>query len=116
MIREIKHLLKAFVFSAQGFVAAFRSEIAFRWEIAILVIGAIAACLLRVGATARAMMISSLVLILFAEAVNTAIEAIIDRIGPEIHPLSKKAKDLGSLLTLLALINAAAIWIIILCR
>jgi diacylglycerol kinase (ATP) len=56
----------------------------------------------------------SLVLILIMELVNTAIETVINRISSERHPLSKKAKDIGSLLVLISFVWAAAAWIIIL--
>lgn len=59
----------------------------------------------------RALMIASLILVLIAELINSAIEAAIDRIGEEIHPLSKKAKDCGSAAVLFSAIFAGIIWI-----
>ena len=61
-----------------------------------------------------AFLIFSLVFILFAELVNTAIEVVIDRIGTEYNSLSKKAKDIGSLLVLIAFIHWALAWGVIL--
>jgi diacylglycerol kinase (ATP) len=52
--------------------------------------------------------------VLIVEIINSAIEAAIDRIGPELHPLSKQAKDLGSAAVLLSLVTAAGLWLIIL--
>ena len=52
----------------------------------------------------------SLLLILLMELINSAIEAVIDRISDEYHELSKKAKDIGSLIVLLAFMNAIFIW------
>ncbi len=56
-------------------------------------------------------MLASLVLLLIVELINTAIETIIERISPEIHPLSKKAKDVGSAAVLLAFLLAIGVWI-----
>lgn len=112
-MNEIKRILKAFKYSKDGFVAAFRSEAAFRWEVVIFIIGTIVALVLPIGFLSRILMISVLVLVLLMELVNTAIEAVIDRIGPETHPLSKTAKDIGSLLVLIAFINAIITWAVI---
>ena len=61
--------------------------------------------MLHVNALSKALMISSILLVLIAELGNTAIEAVVDRISTEQHPLSKKAKDVGSAMVLVALIN-----------
>ena len=57
---------------------------------------------------------SSLFLIILMELINTTIEAIIDRISDDYHILSKKAKDIGSLLVLISFIYTAFVWILIL--
>jgi diacylglycerol kinase (ATP) len=58
----------------------------------------------------RALLVLSSMMILGAELVNTAIESTINRIGPDIHPLSKKAKDVGSAVVLIALFQAPVVW------
>lgn len=110
----LPRLIKAFGYSYDGLKAAYASEAAFRQELVLLAVGIPAACLLDVSAIARAVMIGSLLLILLVEIINTAIEATIERISADQHPLSKKAKDLGSAAVLISLVHAAAIWIIIL--
>ena len=55
-------------------------------------------------------MVFSLFLILLMEAVNTAIETLVDRISEKYHPLSGQAKDIGSFLVLLSFINAIIVW------
>jgi len=114
IVSELKRIIKAFGYSFDGFVAAFKSEAAFRWEILIFIIGTIIAIILPVSLLAKAILISSLIMILLAELVNTAIETIVNRISKDIHPMSKKAKDIGSLLVLLSFINAAVVWCAIL--
>jgi diacylglycerol kinase (ATP) len=71
---------------------------------------------LPVGALEKGLLISSLVLILLMELTNTAVEAVVDRISSDYHELSKKAKDIGSLLVLLSFVNAGLVWIAVLVR
>lgn len=106
----IKRILKAFSYSYQGFVASFKSEAAFRQDLFFCLFGAIAAGLMPVDGMAKALMFFSLFLILLMELVNTAIEVVIDRISESYHDLSKKAKDIGSLLVLLSFVNMAVVW------
>ena len=106
----LKRILKAFVYSYQGFIAAFKSEAAFRQDILfVLVFCAIAICL-NIPMFQKFCLFFGLLLILLMELVNTAIETIIDRISQDYHPLSGKAKDIGSLLVLLAFVNAILLW------
>ena len=62
----------------------------------------------------RALLIAVWLLVLMFELVNSAIEAVVDRIGPEQHTLSGRAKDIGSAVVLVALINAALVWSLVL--
>ena len=95
-------------------MAAWRDEWAFRVEVVTFVLLAPLAVWAGRTGVERALLIGSLFLVLMAELVNSGIEATIDRIGPDHHPLSKKAKDVGSAAVLVALANAAAIWVLIL--
>ena len=112
----IRRILAAFIHSCHGFAATFKSEEAFRQDLAVLVAGTIIALLLPVGALERGLLISSLVLILLMELANTAIEVIVDRISEDYHELSKKAKDIGSLMVALSFINSGVIWCAVLVR
>ncbi len=62
----------------------------------------------------RALLISVWLLVLLFELANSAIEAVVDRVGPEQHALSKRAKDIGSAAVLMALVNAAVVWLLVL--
>lgn len=106
----IKRILKAFVYSRDGFISAFKSEAALRQDLAVFAIFSIVAMCLNLVLWQKAVLISSLLFIVIMELVNTAVEVVIDRISPEYHELSKKAKDIGSLLVLLAFINAVILW------
>ncbi len=106
----IKRILKAFVYSRDGFISAFKSEVALRQDLAVFAIFSIVAMCLNLVLWQKAVLISSLLFIVIMELVNTAVEVVIDRISPEYHELSKKAKDIGSLLVLLAFVNAVILW------
>jgi len=105
----LKRLVDALTYSTQGLKAGW-AEPAFRQEaLAALVLLPTA---LWLGSTwlERAMLAGTVVAVMVVELLNTAVEAAIDRIGLERHPLSKKAKDLGSAAVLLSLVFAAAVW------
>ena len=106
----IKRILKAFVYSRDGFISAFKSEAALRQDLAVFAIFSIVAMCLNLVLWQKAVLISSLLFIVIMELVNAAVEVVIDRISPEYHELSKKAKDIGSLLVLLAFVNAVILW------
>ena len=94
--------------------AAARNEGSFQVELA-----ACAALLplgLWLGGTGveRALLVSSVLIVLCAELVNTALEAAVDRISLEIHPLARRAKDIGSAAVMLALVNAGVVWLLVL--
>lgn len=112
--KGLKKILKAFSYSFNGFLSAFKSEEALRLDVLFIIIFSILALFLPATIFAKSILISSLILILFAELLNTSIEVIIDRISGEYHALSKKAKDIGSCLVLLAFINAGVIWFAVL--
>ena len=66
------------------------------------------------NAVEQALLIGSLLLVMMVELLNSAIEAAIDRIGPERHELSGRAKDLGSAAVFIALLNVAVLWLLML--
>ncbi|MDP6668133.1 MAG: diacylglycerol kinase [Dehalococcoidia bacterium] len=107
-------LLRALRYSARGLTYAVKNERAFQQEIILLVVGTVAAFLLTDSNVERAVLIGPLAFVLVIELVNSAIEATIDRIGPEQHPLSQRAKDLGSAAVLVSLVLSAAVWLIVL--
>jgi len=110
----LKRIFSAFFYSIDGFRAAWKHEHAFRQELALFVVGAIVALVMRVSAFEKLVLIGVLVLVLIVELINSAIEAVVDRISLERHPLSKNAKDFGSAAVLLACLLAAASWAVVL--
>jgi diacylglycerol kinase (ATP) len=97
-----------------GIAAAWRHEVAFRLEVIAVVLLVPFALLAEKGGIERALLIGSLLLVLIVELGNSALEAALDRISLETHPLTGRAKDIGSAAVFFALVNAAAIWLVIL--
>ncbi|MDR0407377.1 MAG: diacylglycerol kinase [Campylobacteraceae bacterium] len=108
--KGIKRILKASVYSYEGFKEVFKTEAAFRQELLLCAILFIAALFMPITVIEKLFLISSLFIILLMELANTAIEAVVDRISDEKHDLSKKAKDTGSLMVLVAFVYAAIVW------
>jgi diacylglycerol kinase (ATP) len=101
---------RATVVSAKGFRAVWR-ETAFRQEVAIACLLVPASFYVSTAWYETALLLMSVVMVLVTEILNSAIEAVVDRIGPEWHDLSGKAKDMGSAAVALCLLTAAAVWI-----
>ncbi len=110
----LKRIVAAMMYSIAGLRAAWRHEHAFRQEMILLLVGSAVALSLRVSAFEKLMLIGVLVLIVIVELVNSAIEAVVDRVSLERHPLSKNAKDFGSAAVFLACLLAAAAWGVVL--
>ena len=113
-IFSLKRVWNAFGYSIEGFKSAFRTETAFRQEVIACLLLAPVILYVDVTAKAKLMLAGSLFLVLFAELINSAIEAVVDRVSFERHELSKKAKDIGSAIVFLALVYAAMVWAVIL--
>lgn len=110
----LKRIFSAFFYSVDGLRAAWRQEHAFRQELVLVVIGIAIALFLPVPALEKLMMIAVLVLVLVVELLNSAIEAVVDRVSLERHALSKNAKDFGSAAVLLTFLIAVATWAVVL--
>ncbi|MDO9420641.1 MAG: diacylglycerol kinase [Herminiimonas sp.] len=110
----LKRIFSAFGYSMAGFKSAWCSEHAFRQELFVVVIATIAAFLLPVPAWQKLLLIAVFVLVLIVELINSAIEAVVDRVSLERNPLSKNAKDFGSAAVLLTFLLAVATWLVIL--
>ena len=108
--KGLRRLINAFGYSINGFKAAYKNEAAFREEVLLAVVLIPTAILLPVEAMEKLLMVVSVLLVLLVEILNSAIEAVVDRFGGEIHELSGRAKDLGSAAVLIALMIAGLIW------
>lgn len=112
--RGLRRLIMAGKSSLAGFKAAFRHEEAFRQELLLSVVLFPAALLLGETGVERALLAGSLLLVLIVELLNSAVEAVVDRVGLDYHPLSGQAKDMGSAAVFLVIVLAAVVWLFIL--
>ena len=105
---------KAFEFTCLGLKATYKHEEAFRQEVFVLLIAIPLAFWIGDTNIEIALMIGSILLLLIVELINSAIEAVVDRFGGEIHELSGRAKDMGSAAVFVTMINAILIWLLLL--
>lgn len=111
--RGIRRIANAFLYSFSGLSLAFRHEAAFRQEVLLAAVLVPVACVLDVAATDRVLLIASVLLVLIVELLNSGVESAIDRIGPERHPLSKRAKDLGSAAVFVSFVLLGVTWLLL---
>lgn len=108
--RGLKRLIHAFRHSSDGLADAWRREEAFRLETFLLIISIPLAFWLGTTISQSLLLIFSVLFLMIVEIFNSAIEAVVDRIGPEHHELSRVAKDLGSAGVFLSALFPVAIW------
>ncbi len=107
-------VFKATGYSLAGLRAAIAGEAAFRQLLALSAVLIPLACLLNVSSLERAVLLLVVFAALIVELLNSAIEAVVDRISLELHPLSKQAKDMGSAAQLISLLMILTVWLVIL--
>jgi diacylglycerol kinase (ATP) len=106
----LQRLINACGYSLSGLAAAFRHEAAFRQELLLALVLVPTALFCRRPGSDKALLIGSVMLVLIVELLNSAVENITDLASPEIHPLAKKAKDLGSAAVLISLVAMVMVW------
>ena len=110
----LARIINAAGYSWAGLRAAFKHEDAFRQEVFLLFVLVPLAIYLGDSGIERALMIASLLGVLIVELLNSAVEAAVDRVSLERHPLIKRAKDMGSAAVMLSLTNVAMVWSLVL--
>jgi diacylglycerol kinase (ATP) len=105
---------RAFIWSMQGLRATWDVESSFRLEVYLFLVLAPTAYWLGGNGVERAILIGSMILVLVIEVLNSAVEAVVDRWGPELHELAGRAKDMGSAAVFLADMNVLICWGLIL--
>jgi len=111
----LRRIVNAAGYSLSGLKAAWRTEAAFRQEVLLVVILLPLAWILGENGVERALLVSVCLLVVVVELLNSAIEAVVDRIGPEHHPLAGAAKDMGSAAVLVSLVMVMLVWGLVLC-
>ena len=112
--RGLRRLINAYGYSMQGFRACFVHEEAFRQEVIASVVVLPLAVWLGDNGIERALLVGSWLIVPIVELLNSAVEAVVDRVGSELHPLAGRAKDLGSAAVMGALMLAVGTWGLIL--
>ena len=110
----LTRIIRAAGYSAQGLRACYRHEAAFRQELWMALLVVPLGLWLGSDGVERALLAGSWVIVMIVELINSAIEATVDRFGPEQHQLSGRAKDIGSAAVLMAIGLAALVWALIL--
>jgi diacylglycerol kinase (ATP) len=105
-----KRIVNATFFSFAGLRAAWRDEAAFRQECALAIVLTPAAFWLGDTAVERSLLIGTCWLVLIVELLNSAVEAVVDRVGTDHHKLSGQAKDLGSAGVFVSLALTVVVW------
>ncbi len=108
--RGLLHAWRATGIALQGLRAAWRNEDAFRQEVFVAAIAIPVALLLPANLLGKTMMISSILLVLIVELLNSALESAVDHTSLEQHPLAKRAKDIASAAVFLSIVNALVVW------
>ena len=112
--RGPKQIYKAFIWSMKGLRAGWTFEASFRLEVYLFCIFAPLGLWLGRGAIEKALLVGCLFLVLSAELLNSAVEAVVDKVSPEFHELAGRAKDMGSAAVFLLMLNAMLCWGLIL--
>ncbi len=106
-------IIDAAGYSLKGLCFAWKNEAAFRQECLLALVLIPAAFWVGGDAAQKALLIGSCLIVLIVEIVNTAVEAVVDRIGDEYHILAGSAKDLGSAAVLISLLQVLVVWVLV---
>ncbi len=112
-IKGIRRILKAFVYSWNGFKSAYKYEESIRLELLAIIVFCPLGLYLGNNGVERILLVCSVIAVFLIELINSAIEAVVDRFGGEIHHLSGRAKDIGSTAVAVAITMAIITWALI---
>ena len=106
----LTRIIKATGYSWQGLRAAWKNESAFRQEVTLCLIMLPLAFVVGQTMMETALLIALLGMVLITELLNSAVEAVVDRVGDEHHDLAGRAKDMGSAAVFISLVLTAIVW------
>ncbi len=109
----LTRIAKATRYSWQGLTAAWREEAAFRQECVLTVLMAPVAFVLGENLAQTALLIGVCFVVLITELLNSAVEAVVDRVGPEHHDLAGRAKDMGSAAVMVSIVLVQVTWLLV---
>ena len=108
--KGLYRVYKAGIYSMQGIKAAWKHEAAFRQEVILMLLLTPAAFIDGAGLTQQLLLLVLAWLVVIVEILNSAVEAVVDRFGGEMHDLSGRAKDMGSAAVFITLVLNAVVW------
>ncbi len=108
--RGPKQIYKALIWSMKGLRAGWTFEASFRLEVYLFIIFFPLGLWVGNGAAEKALLCGSALLVLSAELLNSAVEAVVDKVSPEFHELAGRAKDMGSAAVFLLMLNVMLCW------
>ncbi len=111
---DLRRVVRAAGYSAAGFKAALKNEAAFRQELALFVVLAPLGFWLGRDGVERSLLVGSLMLVLLVELLNSAIEAVVNRVGRDHHELSGQSKDIASAAVFVSLVLVMTVWVLVL--
>ncbi len=109
-ILDFQRLIRAFGYSMKGLKQAFHNETACQQELILLFVLTPVVFFLDISGLERIFLVVSLLFVLIVEILNTAIKTIVNLVSPELHPLARYAKDLGSAAVFLSLVLGLLVW------
>lgn len=109
--KGLARLVSALGYSLQGLAACYRNEEAFRQEAVVFIVLLVVIVLIPLSGFVKLLLFTVNSLVLIVELLNSAVEAVVDKVSPEYDELAGRAKDMGSAAVLLSLIAAAAVWV-----
>jgi diacylglycerol kinase (ATP) len=112
--RGPKQIYKALIWSLKGLRAGWTFEASFRFEVYVCIILFPLGLWIGHGAVEKALLSGSLLLVLSTELLNSAVEAVVDKVSPEFHELAGRAKDMGSAAVFLLMANVLLCWTLVL--
>jgi diacylglycerol kinase (ATP) len=112
--RGPRGIWNATLWSCKGLLACWKHESSFRLEVYLFLVLAPAGLWLGETAVERVLLVGSLLLVLSAELLNSSVEALIERYGPEHHELAGRAKDMGSAAVFILMLNVVLVWALLL--
>lgn len=108
----LEHVIKATGHSMEGLGATLKHEMAFRIEVIAFLVLLPFVVLLPISLLFKGLLLSSMILVLIVELLNSAMEWVVDYISLDFHPYAKRAKDMGSAAVLLSLMNSGLFWLL----
>ena len=108
--KGLYRVYKASIYSMQGIKAAWKHEAAFRQEVILMLLLTPAAFIAGEGLTQQLLLLVLAWLVVIVEILNSAVEAVVDRFGGELHTLSGRAKDMGSAAVFITLVLNGIVW------